>query len=55
MPLSGEVDAEEVEFAPLEKRRAILRVGRMLTCYEGGCAWGGRWLEGVRVGCESTN
>jgi len=28
--LSGEVDADEVEFAPLEKRRAILRVGRML-------------------------
>jgi len=26
IPLSGEVEAEEVEFAPLEYRRAILRV-----------------------------
>jgi hypothetical protein len=31
MPLSGEVDADEVEFAPLEKRRAMLREGRMMT------------------------
>lgn len=42
MPLSGEVDADEVEFAPLEKRRAILRVDRMLTAVGGKCAQEGR-------------
>jgi hypothetical protein len=38
MPLSGDVDADEVEFAPLEKRRAILRVGRMVTRVGEKCA-----------------
>jgi len=39
IPLSGEVDADEVEFAPLEKRRAILRVGLMLTVVGRSARW----------------
>ena len=49
--LSGEVDADEFEFAPLEKRRAILRVGRMLTGMRKSARREGE-VEVVRVGCE---